>query len=73
MPSSASPAFTKISGALSIVASYDGAFDDVFFTVNVFCGAHVKVWWDEDAGVGDSICSGLSGGFSLKVHLVPGA
>lgn len=58
---------TKISGALSILASYDGSFDDVFFTVNVFCGANLKVWWDEEAGIGNSISRG--GGFSTKVHL----
>lgn len=65
---SASPPSTKISGALSILASYDGPFDDVFFTVNVFCGADIKVRWDEDAGIGDSI-SPKGGRFSVKVHL----
>ena len=67
-PPSASPPSTRISGALSILASYDGPFDDVFFTVNVFCGTDIKVWWDEDAGTGDSI-SPKGGRFSVKVHL----
>ncbi|KAG6381977.1 hypothetical protein JVT61DRAFT_605 [Boletus reticuloceps] len=65
-PSSASPTSTKISGALLIHASYDGPFDDVCFTVNVFCGADVKVQWDEDVGTGDAISPG-GGGFSVKV------
>lgn len=67
-PPSATAPSAKISGALSILASYDGPFDDVFFTVNVFCGADVKVRWDEDAGIGDSMSS-RGGGFSVKVHL----
>lgn len=65
---SASPTSTKISGAFSILAGYDGPFDDICFTVNVFCGAHVQVRWDEDAGIGDSISS-KGGGFSVKVRL----
>lgn len=60
-PSASRP---KISGALSILASYDGPFDDVFFTVNVYCGTDVRVSWDEDAGIGDLIA-----GFTVKVHL----
>ncbi|KAF8841696.1 cysteine proteinase [Paxillus ammoniavirescens] len=56
---------TKISGALSILASYDGPFDDVFFSVNVCCGAGVKVRWDEDAGIGDSI-GGAEGTLNSK-------
>ncbi|KAF8141175.1 hypothetical protein EV363DRAFT_1203663 [Boletus edulis] len=63
---SASPTSTKISSALLIHASYDGPFDDVCFTVNVFCGADVKVRWDEDAGTGGAISSG-DGGFSIQV------
>lgn len=58
----------KISRALAIIASYDGQFDDVCFTVNVYCGADVKVRWDEDAGISDSI-SPRCGGFSVKVRL----
>ncbi|KAI9568796.1 hypothetical protein HD554DRAFT_2021606, partial [Boletus coccyginus] len=65
-PPSATAPSAKISGALSILASYDGPFDDVFFTVNVFCGADVKVRWDEDARIGDSMSS-RGGGFSVKV------
>ncbi|KAF8554920.1 cysteine proteinase [Imleria badia] len=64
MTPSALPTSTKISGALSILARYDGPFDDVCFTVNVFCGAHVQVRWDEDAGIGDPISSR---GVSVKV------
>lgn len=66
--STVSSAPSKISGALSVLASYDGPFDDVFFTVNVFHGANVKVWWDEAAGTGGSISS-RDGGFSTKVRL----
>ncbi|KAH0829129.1 hypothetical protein J3R83DRAFT_2605 [Lanmaoa asiatica] len=65
-PPLASPPPTKISGALSILASYDGPFDEIFFTVNVFCGADVKVRWDEDAGIGDSISPG-GVGFCVKL------
>jgi calpain-7 len=63
---SASPPSTRISGALSILASYDGPFDDVVFTVAVFCGTDIEVRWDEDAGIGDSI-SPKDGRFSVKV------
>ncbi|KAG8221254.1 hypothetical protein J3R82DRAFT_1418 [Butyriboletus roseoflavus] len=56
----------KISGALSIFASYDGPFDDVFFTVNVYCGADVKASWDGDSGIEDLI-SPRGSGFSIKV------
>lgn len=59
---------TKISGAFSILASYDGPFDDVFFTVNVFCSADIRVWWDEEAGTGNSI-SPRGGVFCTKVRL----
>ncbi|KIJ15557.1 hypothetical protein PAXINDRAFT_77338, partial [Paxillus involutus ATCC 200175] len=55
----------QISGALSVLASYDGPFDDVFFSVNVCCGAGVKVRWDEDAGIGDSV-GGAEGTLNTK-------
>ncbi|KAF9228468.1 cysteine proteinase [Gyrodon lividus] len=61
----------QISGALSIFASYDGPFDDVFFSVNVFCGAGVEVRWNEDAGIGDSVGGvggAKGGGFTVKTE-----
>ncbi|KAG9312146.1 hypothetical protein JVU11DRAFT_7434 [Chiua virens] len=63
--SSDSSATANISGAFTVLASYDGPFDNVFFTVNVFCGADVKVWWDENAGIGNPI-SPRNSGFSTK-------
>lgn len=63
-----SSTLTSISGALSVLASYDGPFDDIFFTIDVFCGADVKAWWDETAGIGNSISPG-SCEFSTKVLL----
>ncbi|KAF9243195.1 hypothetical protein BU15DRAFT_72388 [Melanogaster broomeanus] len=66
-PRTSPPPPAQISGALSILASYDGPFDDVFFSVNVFCGAGVKVRWDEGCrdrgGIGARV-----GGFSTKVE-----
>ncbi|KAI5986901.1 hypothetical protein EDD15DRAFT_1523894 [Pisolithus albus] len=56
-PSSVSP----VSGALTVLACYDGPFDDVCFTVNVFCGSGLSIKWDENAGVG---------GIGVKGHSV---
>ncbi|KAI6131262.1 hypothetical protein EDD17DRAFT_1466405, partial [Pisolithus thermaeus] len=36
-----------ISGALTVLACYDGPFDDVCFTVSVFCGSGLSIKWDE--------------------------
>ncbi|KAL4071268.1 hypothetical protein V8B97DRAFT_2104210 [Scleroderma yunnanense] len=41
-----------LSGALTILSCYDGPFDDVCFSVSVFCGSGLMVNWDENAGVG---------------------
>lgn len=41
-----------LSGALTILVCYDGPFDDVCFSVSVFCGSGLTMNWDERAGVG---------------------
>ncbi|KAI6007673.1 hypothetical protein F5J12DRAFT_85857 [Pisolithus orientalis] len=43
---------SSVSGALAVLACYDGPFDDVCFTVSVFCGSGLSIKWDESAGVG---------------------
>ncbi|KIK77356.1 hypothetical protein PAXRUDRAFT_835008, partial [Paxillus rubicundulus Ve08.2h10] len=71
LPRTSPPPLAQVSGVLSILASYDGPFDDVFFSVNVCCGAGVTVRWDEDAGIGDSVegVGGAKGGrFTVKAE-----
>ncbi|KAI6132409.1 hypothetical protein EDD16DRAFT_1851642 [Pisolithus croceorrhizus] len=53
MPSSSfSPSpVSPVSGALTVLACYDGPFDDVCFTVSVFCGSGLSIKWDESAGL----------------------
>ncbi|KIM64021.1 hypothetical protein SCLCIDRAFT_116338, partial [Scleroderma citrinum Foug A] len=50
----------NLSRTLTILACYDGPFDDVCFSVNVFCGSGLTMNWDEKAGVG-----GVDGNFTI--------
>ena len=56
-----------LSGALTILACYDGPFDDVCFSINVFCGSGITMNWDDSAGVGGI---GVKG-HSMKVRHRP--
>ncbi|KAI6046422.1 hypothetical protein EDC04DRAFT_1692699 [Pisolithus marmoratus] len=59
-----------VSGALTVLACYDGPFDDVCFTVSVFCGSGLSIKWDESVGVGGIGVKGHSmkvdGAFTTK-------
>ncbi|KAI6115989.1 hypothetical protein F5141DRAFT_1201863 [Pisolithus sp. B1] len=61
---------SPLSGALTVLACYDGPFDDVCFTVSVFCGSGLSIKWDENAGVGGIGVKGHSmkveGAFTTK-------
>ncbi|KAL4079236.1 hypothetical protein J3A83DRAFT_4456252, partial [Scleroderma citrinum] len=51
-----------LSGALTILSCYDGPFDDVCFSVSVFCGSGLMVNWDENAGVDGNLTIKNAGG-----------
>ncbi|KIK22314.1 hypothetical protein PISMIDRAFT_102567, partial [Pisolithus microcarpus 441] len=56
--------------ALTVLACYDGPFDDVCFTVSVLCGSGLSIKWDENAGVGGVGVKGhnmkVEGAFTTK-------